>query len=149
MDVESITTVPSLRMLTLMPERVSVSGPGRPALIGMVLMTWPPRVTVEVIDEPTVKLALSSLAIHLSGPVWTPVNGALMVTVVPGFQYVAGRHISWRLSSQPQAPFWAGLVVTLTSFSTWARSSGVATAESNWMLAGMPTPTVSPELRMP
>ena len=42
--------------------------------------------TVEIIDEPTVKLALSSLATHLPSPVCTPVSGALMVTLVPGFQ---------------------------------------------------------------
>src|SRR5207342_969256 len=55
----------------------------------------------------------------------------------------------WRLSSQPQAPVCLGEVVTETSFSTSARIAGVLTAESNWMLTGIPTPTVSPSLRMP
>ena len=57
--------------------------------------------------------------------------------------------MSWRLSSHPQAPRCFGEVVTLTSFSTSARIFSVVTGESNWMLTGIPTPTVPPELRMP
>ena len=95
MVVESMVTSPSLPMMTLVPDRVSVSLPGRPVLTGITLRTWPPRrtvivcaamSTVETVAEPTVKLALSSLPTHLSGPVCRPVRGALTVTVVPGFQ---------------------------------------------------------------
>ncbi len=57
--------------------------------------------------------------------------------------------MSWRLSSQPQAPRCFGAVVTETSRSTSARICLVVTGESNWMLTGIPTPTVIPELRMP
>lgn len=121
-------------------------------------MTWPPRRTVIVcafmstvliIDEPMVNEAWSSLATHLSGPVCTPVSGAFTLTLVPGRQYSAGRHMSWRLSSQPHAPVVAGTVFTDTRFSTSALSALVATAESNWMLTGIPTPTAMPALRMP
>ncbi|QGN57576.1 hypothetical protein [Nostocoides sp. HKS02] len=52
----------------------------------MTVISWVLMLTVLTIAEPTVKLALSSLAIHLSAPVWTPVSGAVMVTLVPGCQ---------------------------------------------------------------
>jgi hypothetical protein len=53
------------------------------------------------------------------------------------------------LSSQPQAPSVSGTVFTDTRFSTSARIFCVVTAESNWMLTGIPTPTVMPALRIP
>src|SRR5665811_1745158 len=95
-------------------------------------------------EEPTVKLVWSSPAIHLSSPVCKPCSGVDRVTLVPGVQKSLGRHISCRLSSQPQAPCCSGTVVTLTRFSTSARSAFVMTPDTNWTMTGIPTPTVPP-----
>src|SRR3954463_4120097 len=100
--------------------------------------------TVLTIAEPTVKLVEASLPTYLPSPVWTPASGVDNVTWVPGFQKAAGRHISWRLSSQPHAPACRGELVPLTRFSTSARIALVPTGESNCTITGMPTPTVPP-----
>src|SRR5665811_1888614 len=71
-------------------------------------------------------------------------NGVDTATLVPGIQYCSGRHISCRSSSHPHAPGWTGTVATLRCFSTSARRAFVVTAESNWTITGIPTPTVPP-----
>ena len=100
--------------------------------------------TLLTIEEPTVKLVPSSPTIHFLSPVCTPCSGVDTVTLVPGSQKLLGRHISWRLSSHPHDPCWAGTVVILTRFSTSARRALVVTDEANWMLTGIPIPTVPP-----
>ena len=60
--------------------------------------------TVLTMAEPMVKLVEASLPTYLPTPVCTPVSGVDSVTRVPGFQKLAGRHISCRLSSHPHEP---------------------------------------------
>ena len=60
--------------------------------------------TVLTIAEPMVKLRRASLADVLARTGLHARERRLTVTRVPGFQKSAGRHISWRLSSQPHEP---------------------------------------------
>ena len=150
MVAESITILSLRAMMTLIPLRVSVSGPGLPVLTGNVLMTLPLRRTVRVcdcmltlltMDGPTVKVVPPSVVTHLLSPVCTPCSAADTVTSVPGSQKLRGRHMSCRSSSHPQAPGWTGTLVTVARFSTSARRALLVTAESNWMITGIPTPS--------
>ena len=139
-------------MMTLVPLRVSVSGP-RPLLTrdgpddltvaghrhrvaGHVDITVDHRVTD---GEPTGLVLADPLGVaglHAR-------EGADTVTFVPGAQKSLGACASCRLSSHPQLPSTAGSVVTVASL-VWARISLVRTAVSNWMATGMPRPRSCP-----
>ena len=54
--------------------------------------------------EPTLKDVEALRLVQMPGRVSIPAMSAVTFTVVPGAQYVAGRHTSWRASSQPRSP---------------------------------------------
>ena len=134
-------------MMTLTPLRVSK--PFLPVVTGIVRRTAPSRRTVSVcaatstvliMAEPMRKDVEAFRLVQMPGRVSMPAMSAVTFTVVPGAQYDAGRQTSWRASSQPQAPFTAGEVVTKTCFSMAACLSA-STNPRNWTTTGMPTPT--------
>jgi hypothetical protein len=64
---------------------------------------------------------------------------AFTVTLVPAFQYVAGRQWTSLSLTQCHEPFWAGCETTWRLFSMAAWS---VTGTSNFTITGIPTPTV-------
>src|SRR6478752_6330738 len=147
--VESMMCSDSRDRITLIPLRVSVLLPGRPVLTFSVRSTLPFCVTVIrcvcvltvlTIADPMLNVLCEPDDVQRSFLVSIPAMSASTVTFVPGFQYLAGRKISWRESSQPHWPVTAGEAVTLTRRSTSARLA-VSTGLTNWITTGIPTPT--------
>ena len=143
----SIWRLDSRLIMTLVPRRVSK--PFLPVVTGIVRIILPPRRTVMVcaftstvliMAEPTLKVVEALRVVQMPGLVSTPAISAVTLTLVPGAQYSAGRQISCRASSQPQAPSTCGEVVTDTSFSMSSCLSS-STSPANCTTTGIPTPT--------